>query len=257
MKKLWNVIAFLAIVNLLAVGGFVGWLAATDRLSVDRLRNLRESWKVTVAEEKEAEAKATVEAEAAKKASAEAARRAGAPESSGQKIEERRQTQDLLDQQIVRMREEARQLTEQIQSRRDELDRQTVALDAARKEFEQRQAEWKELAQNEQFQQAVGVLEAQKPADAMKMLQAILDGGGGGVPGLTPGAAAPSDPAAALPASRNKHEIVIRYLASMADRSRAKIMAEFIKTDEKLAAELLEDLRRRGGESPAAASAAP
>ncbi|MFT3686204.1 MAG: hypothetical protein QM783_14990 [Phycisphaerales bacterium] len=79
MKRVWNMLAFLAIANLLAIGGFVGWLAATDRLSVDRLRTLRESWKTTVAEEKEAEAKAAVESEAAKKASAEAARRAGAP----------------------------------------------------------------------------------------------------------------------------------------------------------------------------------
>jgi hypothetical protein len=248
MKRVWNMIAFLAIVNLLAVGGFVGWLAATDRLSLDRLRTLRETWKVTVAEEKEAEAKVTAESEAAKKAGVEAVRRAGAPESSGQKIEDRRQAQDLLDQQIVRMREEARQLKEQIQSRRDELDKQSAALEAARKDFEQRQAEWKQLAQDEQFQQAVGVLEAQKPSDAMKVLQAILDGG-------TPPAAAPgADPA---PSVRNKKDVVIRYLASMADRSRSKNMAEFIKADEKLAAELLEDLRRRGAESTAAASAAP
>lgn len=257
MKRVWNILAFLAITNLLAVGGFVGWLAATDRLSVDRLRNLRESWKMTVAEEKEAEAKATAESEAAKKAATEASRRAGAPESSGQKIEDHRQAQDLLDQQMVRMKEEARQLKEQLQTKQQELDRQQASLDAARREFEQKQAEWKDLAQNEQFQQAVGVLEAQKPADAAKLLTAILDGS---APPLdaTPIAAAPTPvPTAPQPQSRNKREIVIRYLASVSDRTRAKIIAEFVKTDQRLAAELLEDLRKRGGESTAAASAAP
>lgn len=245
MKRVWNVIAFLAIANLFAIGGFVGWLAATDRLSIDRLRELRETLKVTVTDQKAEEARVTAEASEKAKAEAEAARRTGNPESSGQKIEDRRQTQDLLDQQLVRMREEARQLKEQIQSRRDELDRQSAALDAARKEFDQRQAEWKQLSEDEQFQQAVGVLSAQKPADAMKVLAAILDG-----PPLAQNAESSSPP-------RNKREIVIRYLASMADRTRAKIMAEFIKADDKLAAELLEDLRRRGTETTAAASAAP
>lgn len=246
MKRVWNVIAVLAIANLLAIGGFVGWLAATDRLNMDRLRELRETLKVTVTEEKAEEARVSAEAAEKAKASAEAARRAGAPESSGQKIEDRRQAQDLLDQQLVRMREEARQLQVLIQSRRDELDRQSAALDAARKDFDQRQAEWKALSEDEQFQQAVGVLEAQKPADAMKILTAILD-----APPLPQNADAATPP-------RNKREIVIRYLASMGDRTRAKIIAEFVKVDDKLAAELLEDLRKRGAETTtAAASAAP
>ncbi|MFT3686203.1 MAG: hypothetical protein QM783_14985 [Phycisphaerales bacterium] len=155
------------------------------------------------------------------------------------------------------MKEEARQLKEQLQAKQAELDRQTAALDAARREFEQKQAEWKELAQNEQFQQAVGVLEAQKPADAAKLLSAILDGTAAPLD-ATPVAAAPAGaPAPAQPQSRNKHEIVIRYLAALSDRARAKIIAEFVKTDQRLAAELLEDLRKRGGESTAAASAAP
>jgi hypothetical protein len=245
MKKIWNIVAVLAIANLLAIGGFVGWLAATDRLNMDRLRLLRETLKPTVAEQNAMEAKATVEAEVKAKAAAEAARRGGVPESSGQKIEDRRQTQDLLDQQLVRMKEEARQLKEQIQSKQQELDRQSATLEAARREFDQRQAEWKQLSQDEQFQQAVGVLEAQKPADAAKVLTAILD-----TPPL------PQNADNAAPA-RNKRDIVIRYLAAMADRTRAKIMAEFIKTDEKLAADLLEDLRKRGAETTAAASAAP
>ena len=41
MKKVWNIIAFLAVVNLLAVGGFVGWLGATDRLNAEVNRILQ------------------------------------------------------------------------------------------------------------------------------------------------------------------------------------------------------------------------
>ncbi|HYD01224.1 MAG TPA: hypothetical protein VEB22_08365 [Phycisphaerales bacterium] len=245
MKRAWNVLAFLAIVNLLAVGGFVGWLAASDRLSADRLRSVRELLKPTVAEQSAAEARHTAEAEAKAKEAAEAVKRGGVPVSSGQKIEEQRQAQDLLDQQVVRMREESRQLQELIQSKREELERQTAALEAARIEFDKQQAEWKQLSQDEQFLQAVGALEAQKPADAAKVLSAILN-----VAPLPQNAEQPSQQA------RKQREIVIRYLASMADRSRAKILAEFIKTDDKLAAELLEDLRKRG-ELTAAATTGP
>jgi hypothetical protein len=245
MKRVWNMLAFLAIVNLIAIGGFVGWLAASDRLNTDRLRAVREVLKPTISEQSAEEARHVVEADAKAKEAAEAARRAGAPISSDQKIEDRHQAQDILDQQLVRMKEEARQLKEQIQTRREELEKQTAALDAARGEFDRRQAEWKQLSQDEQFQQAVGALEAQKPSDAAKVLNAIL-----AVAPLPQNTEQPSQQA------KKQKEIVIRYMAAMADRSRAKILAEFIKTDEKLAAELLEDLRKRG-ELTAAASAGP
>ena len=210
MKRIWNVFAVLAIANLLAIGGFVGWLGATDRLSVERLRSLREILKPTVAEQSAQEARLSTEAAAKTKADAEATRRSGTPESSDQRIEDRRQTQDVLDQQLVRMKEEARQIKEQIQAKQADLERQAAALDAARKEFDQRQAEWKQLAQDENFQQAVGVLEAQKPVDAMKVLTAILDG-----------APLPQTADSSAP-QKNKREIVIRYLAAMADRTRAR-----------------------------------
>lgn len=245
MKKVWNIIGFLAVVNLLAVGGFVGWLGATDRLNAERLRSLRDMLKPTISEQAGEEARVSAAAEVKSKEAAEAAKRAGAPVSSGQKIEDHRQAQDLLDQQLVRMKEEARQLKELIQTRRDELDRQTAALDAARADFDRKQAEWKQLSEDEQFQQAVGALEAQKPADAAKLLNAIL---------TVPPSAQAVD---ATLQTRKQREIVIRYLAAMADRSRAKILAEFIKSDDKLAAELLEDLRKRGENTTAASAVGP
>ena len=235
MKRVWNVLAFLAIVNLIAIAGFVGWLALSDRLSTDRLRAVREMLKPTVAEQASAEASHNAEAAAKAKEAAEAAKRAGAPVSSDQRIEDRHQAQDALDQQLVRMKDENRQLKELLQGKREEVERQTAALEAARVEFEKQQAEWKQLAQDEQFQQAVGALEAQKPADAAKVLSALLT-------------ATPAAPGTGGDGTQEKkqREIVIRYLAAMADRSRAKIIAEFIKTDDRLAAGLLEDLRNRG-----------
>ena len=34
MKTVWNIIAVLAVANLIAVAGFVGWLRSTDRLNM-------------------------------------------------------------------------------------------------------------------------------------------------------------------------------------------------------------------------------
>lgn len=243
MKRVWNVLAFLAVVNLLAIAGFVGWLAASDRLNIERLRTLRETLKPTIAEQTAEESRLSAETTKKTKETAEAIRRSGTPVSSEQKIDQHNQAQDLLDQQLLRLKEEARQLKEQIQSRREELEKQTAALEAARKDFDQKQSEWKQASDDEQFQQAVGALQAQKPADATKILMAILD-----------------EPAPAQSSDLNQHRTkqrnkVIRYLASMADRSRSKILGEFIKIDEKLAAELLEALRNRGVEAPATASA--
>ncbi|MDP1661482.1 MAG: hypothetical protein Q8L55_06160 [Phycisphaerales bacterium] len=244
MKRVWNILAFLAVANLVAVGGFVGWLFATDHLNAERLRAVHEVLKPTITEQAGEEARVSAEAEAKAKEAAIASKREGVPVSSDAKIEGQRQAQDILDQQMTRMREEARQLKELIQTRRDELDRQTAALDAARAEFDNRQAEWKQISQDEQFQQAVGALETQKPADAAKLLSAIL--------------AVPPGPQAvdATFQAKKQRDIVIRYLATMSDRARSKILAEFIKGDEKLAAELLEDLRKRG-EVTAAAAAGP
>lgn len=234
MKKLWLIICILAVANILAIGGFIGWLGATDRLSKDRLWKIKELLSPTVAEQKVIDDKAAAEAEDKAKIVADAKRRAGEPESASERIASNRENQEILDQQLARMREEARQLQTLIDQRKADLERQVARFDADREAFRKERAEWEQLAGDEQFQQAIGVLETQKPADAMKVLRSILE--------------APAGPQAADAAQgrRKQEEIVIRYLANMNDKVRSKIMAEFVKADEKLAADLLEQLRTRG-----------
>ena len=76
----------------------------------------------------------------------------------------------------------------------------------------------------------MAALEAQQPADGRKVLQALIDTG--------------------------QLDQVITYLAAMAEKSRSRILGEFIKTDDRLAAQLLEQLRTRGVEAPPAAASA-
>jgi hypothetical protein len=242
MKRVWLVLSVLCVANVLALAGFVGWLSATDRLSKDRVWKAREMFATTIAQQKVHEASEAAVAAVKAAEDAEAKRRAGNPESSPDRIAENRAATELLDQQLTRMREESRQLQEQIKLRREDLEKQTASLDEARRKFHEEKADWDQARTDEQFQQAIGVLEAQKPADAVKVLRAIID--------------APSDTQSADTAQwqRKQKDTVIRYLSSVQDRVRAKIMAEFVKSDEKLAAELLEMLRTRGTEPTARVS---
>lgn len=253
MKKVWTVVSIIAVANLLALLGFVGFLGATDRISKERLWKVRELFGTTVSIDRAAEEKAKTEAEEKAKADVEAKRRGGEPESASTRIEDHANQREILDQQLLRMREESRQLQDRIAAQRTALEQQQAMLDAAKKEHAERKAEWEKLATDEQFQQAIGVLETQKPADAVKMLKSILDGTAGGQEPNT-------DPDVA---TKKRKEVVIRYLAAMNDKTRTKIIAEFIKRgfdDERLAAELLELLRTRGGDgalpSPVAAGKA-
>ena len=50
MRTLWNMIAFLAVVNLLAIGLAIGWLGWTERLDQDRLDEVRELFRIPTAE---------------------------------------------------------------------------------------------------------------------------------------------------------------------------------------------------------------
>ncbi len=83
---------------------------------------------------------------------------------------------------------------------------------------------------DEQFKLALGTLESQKPKDAYNVLKALID--------------------------NQKPDDAVGYLAAMSDRARSKIVAEFIKVDDKLAAGLLEQLRHRGVTAPDAARTA-
>ena len=78
MKTLWLALSVLAIANLLAFLGFVGWLKMSDRLDGDRLKAVRTILAKTIAEEK-SEADELTRKEAAAKAEADEAERKGRP----------------------------------------------------------------------------------------------------------------------------------------------------------------------------------
>ena len=52
MKALITGLIVIAVANLLAIGGFVGWLVQSDRLDMERVRELRQKVSVTLTQER-------------------------------------------------------------------------------------------------------------------------------------------------------------------------------------------------------------
>ena len=107
---------------------------------------------------------------------------------------------------------------------RETLDAERLRFVAEKQSFDGLQTAAAKRAGDEQFQQALAALEAQKPKDAYTVLRSMLD-------------------------SKADAE-VITYLTAMDEGKRAKILTEFIKTDDKLAASLLQQLRQHGVAAP-------
>jgi len=220
MKVLLKTAIVVALLNLLAVLGALGWLAATDRMSKDRALRMGDLFAPTVAQEKQALALEQAKNEADSAAVAAAAKMAELPKSAAATIDDRRQLGEISQQASMRLRDELRLLQAQLERRQGELDAATLALDAKEKTYQQRLVEMGKAASTAQFKQALAALEAQEPPDAQKVLAALIQTG--------------------------RRDQAISYLASMNPRARASIVTEFITADERLAADLLEELRTRG-----------
>lgn len=233
MRSLWIIVSTLAIANLLGIGVFIGWLAATDRLSKDRMTKIREVLAKTNAQERaEAAAAQAAAAEVAKSAAAEAKMRVP-PESSPDAMVRTSEADELAALRLARTRDEVRQMQQQLDARQWTLERERKQLEAEKKALEAKTTEVARTLGSEQFKQALASLEAQKPADARKVLQALID--------------------------QQRVEQAVLYLSAMSERARSRILAEFIKADQALAASLLEQLRTRGiaGEATPAQPASP
>lgn len=221
MKSLWTTISFLAVVHLLALAMFAGWLWKTGRLDGERIRELRTMFSMTVAEAQAARAEAALEAESQHQADEEAAMRRRPPVSSAERIVLVSQSEQRARQSMRRMEDEQRLLMDQLAREREQLE-----VDRAR--HQEQVARWAQSTEaerrrqaDEQFAKAVKLLESQPPKLAKRAIVELINGG--------------------------KTEEAVAYLDAMNERKAGKVLAEF-KTDQdaKLATELLERLRTFG-----------
>ncbi|NUQ66804.1 MAG: hypothetical protein HUU18_00785 [Phycisphaerales bacterium] len=249
MKTLFNALAVIAIANLLAVGGFIGWLKTTDRLDLERARKVREMFTPTLtAEKKAAEIEAKRIEDEKKKAEAEA-KAARPPLTAQERLAARVEATELDLQRAERLRREVEDLQRRLVDGETKLAAERAAFEAERQAFSAATQRQRDLARDEQFQKTLGVIAGLKPTDAVKVLLATMSSPGAApaLPVLGGPAGVTGDATQGIAAQETRDlELAVEYLNAMDDRPRSKIITEIIKADEVLAAELLERLRLRG-----------
>lgn len=228
MRSIWTVLSVFCLANVLALGGFIGWLRATDRLNVDRLREVREAFTETISQRKAREADEQSRAEQARKAAEEETKKARPPISAMEQLSLRLETTEAERQRNERARQEIEALRSALMKERAAIETERAALEAARKDFDAMRQRIADQEGAEQFKKTLTVLQTLKPDEVRATLQQIMDAGKDGT----------------------GKETAIGYLNALPDRNRTKVLSEFIKTDPKLAADLLEGLRMRGQVAP-------
>lgn len=239
MKRLMTAFSVLAIINLLGILGAAGWLVATKRLNKDRLDAVREILHEPISADdtsdgEDAEAQPKLETEDGIPVDGTADPLPDNPPLPAEQLVSLQQEFDQAAEfRAQRFEREGTVLTQTSTLVFRQLDRERKEFEDERDRFEQRQAGIAAMRGNEQFQAALSVLSAVKPADAQSMLQEIIDG--------RAGALSVDDPADLSGMDR-----AVAYLDELDERIRGKVMAEFVKESPTVAADLLERLRTYG-----------
>jgi hypothetical protein len=174
MKTMLKLLIVLAVANLLAVAGFVGWLFASGRVDGERLSRARDIFRPTIAEEKAALAEAELSAAEAERLAADDLRIRGLPLASSEEIaeEERFRERALL---------AMRSLEEQHQRMQDDLSSRESAVTEREQALAERQSDWersiadaKGRQTNAQFRKAVRLLEAAPPKQGREWIHELL-----------------------------------------------------------------------------------
>lgn len=220
MKTIWTMLSVLAVANLLALVAFTGWLRSTGRIDVSRVRQVRQMFTETLAQQRTREDEAKVQAEAQEKAAAQKAKESLPPIAAADaltlKLEQGKADQERLES----LKREVQILRETLQRERNQLDADKAAFKKDQDEFERARHSVAQTEGNAQFKKALATLEGLKPDKAKTTLQQLIDA--------------------------KQVEQVVSYLNAMQERTRTKVMDEFIKSDPKVATDLLERLRTRG-----------
>lgn len=224
MKSLWTIIAVVALLNVLAIGALLGWLQSSGRLSRERALAVKQVFTTTVEQEKAQ--KAALEAEAKlKEAERLAAEKAGMPpKPAGEVIAEQQFREEQKAQMLHRQQQDLENLRASLMSKLADLETREKRLAADRAAFAEERRRIAETEGQAQFKAALATLEGQKPKDAKLVLQSLI--------------------------TARQMPQVVSYLAKMDEGKRSKVLAEFVKDDPAVAADLLERLRTRGMAPP-------
>jgi hypothetical protein len=220
MKTIWSVLSVAAVANLLALVGIVLYLNSTGRLDAERMREIRVLLSETAGQRATKAALAKEQAEREAKAAQEQAK-VGTPPVTGADALLLKQEQSQIDMaRLEMMRRDVETLRDTLRRERSALDEQKSLFEKERKDFQQAREVVIKAESDEQFRKAMATIEGLKADKAKATLQTLID--------------------------QQQVDQVVSYLDAMQERTRTKVMDEFVKADPKVAADLLERLRTRG-----------
>lgn len=228
MRTIWTALTVLALANLMALAGFIGWLRLSDRVDMPRVREVRKLFAETLTEQHAREAAAKAAEEAAAVAAAEKARNETEPVPAADLLKIRLEAGEADRERLARWRREVEDLKATLQRDLDRLDAARKALADEQASFDARKQEIARLEGDGMFKKALATYEGLKPAVAAEMMLNLL-----------------RPDAATGVVNQAGADQTVAYLNAMEDRTRTKIITEFQKKDSALAAELLERLRTR------------
>lgn len=223
MRTLFTAFITVLLVNTLALGGTVGWMGYTGRLSKERVQDAAAIFQTTLAEQEAQEAEAQ-QAEQDAAAMAERAFRmeqvAGGPVTPEERLANIQSVNDQQRAVLERKRQEAESLKRLLQTQMNMVETRVAELNANRKAFEDAVASQLEQMEDEDFREAVAMLEGLPPKQSKAVLQELLREG--------------------------SQEQVVSYLSGMEERKAAAVLTEFkLPNEVAQAAELIEQLRQR------------
>jgi hypothetical protein len=220
VKPLWTALSIISFLHILALLALAGWLVASDRIDVQRIDDVRDLFTDTVTQRNARDAAAQAEAERQRAQDLETARAAEPPISAADVVAVRLEQSSADAARLEAIRREVEILQETIRRQRLALEEDRAEFERQRTQFEQARAQVERTEGTAQFRKALATYEALKPDRARLALRELIDQG--------------------------DTDQVVAYLNAMQERTRTRIIDEFLRDDPRMATDLLERLRMRG-----------
>lgn len=232
MKTAWNIIAIVALLNLLVLLGFVGWMYQSGRLNEERYRAAVAMFSPTLDEEikaKDEERKKEEVLRVEQEKVAHLKRVEQGPVTLLDRLSADQQIDELAMHKLARLQSEIIDLRRGLDSQNRQLAMERQKLTDDRKAYADYLSKRKAMLESEDFRRVIDTLEQLKAPHAKQMMQELAANGG--------------------------VDQVVEYLAAMDLRKRASLLREF-KTPREVsnATMLLEKMRVMQTEHAAMAS---
>lgn len=231
IKSLWNLITGICVANMVAIVTILLWLAATDRVTPERVKTVSATFAPTVAAQAALDAERQ-RAEADLQAQLEAEGRTGDFPLDTETVMALWNERDTeARQRYQRELAALGHLREDVDQRRQALETEIESFQQRLNQFEQRERALLDQRESDQFQQAVKLLELSTPETATSMLLALIEG--------------------------NDTDQVVAYLDAIKPDIAQPIFDLITQDDAPLAANLLEQVRTFGLDGPGQTGGTP